>query len=43
MDLERDQYRILDESIGVIAIGAAMPDAEYSRGAAVLTLFPEPE
>ena len=40
-DLERDQYRILDEGIGVIAIGAAMPDAEYSRGAAVLTLFPE--
>ena len=41
LDLEqRDQYRILSESIGVIAIGAAMPDAEYSRGAAVLTLFP---
>lgn len=43
-DLESaEQYRILEESIGVIAIGAAMPDPAYSRGAAVLTLFPDAE
>lgn len=44
LDLESaEQYRILAEGIGVIAIGAAMPDATYSRGAAVLTLFPDAE
>lgn len=42
LDLESaEHYRILAEGIGVIAISGAMPDAEYSRAAAVLTLFPE--
>lgn len=41
-DLESEErYRILAEGIGVVAISGAMPDGAFSRGAAVITLFPE--
>ncbi len=40
LDLERGQYRILDEGLGVAAFSAGAGE-DYSRGVAVLTLFPE--
>ena len=40
LDLERDEYRILREGLGTVAFSSATGD-DYSRGAAVLTLFPE--
>ncbi len=40
LDLERGQYRILDEGLGVAAFSAGAGE-HYSRGVAVLTLFPE--
>ena len=40
IDLEPGEYRILEEGIGAVAFGVASDD-DYSRGVAVLTLFPE--
>ena len=40
LDLERGQYRILDEGLGVAAFSTDAGE-HYSRGVAVLTLFPE--
>ena len=40
LDLDPDEYRILQEGIGVMALGAASGD-DYDRGIATLTLFPE--
>ena len=40
LGLEPGEYRLLQEGIGVLAFGAANDD-DYSRGVAVLTLFPE--
>ena len=40
LDLERDEYRILREGLGVAAFSSTTGE-DYSRGAAALTLFPE--
>ena len=40
LDLERDEYRILREGLGVVAFSSTTGE-DYSRGTAVLTLFPE--
>ena len=40
LDLEPEEYRILREGIGVAAFSSATGE-DYTRGAAVLTLFPE--
>ncbi len=40
LDLEPEEYQILREGIGVAAFSSAIGE-DYTRGAAVLTLFPE--
>lgn len=40
LDLEPEEYRILREGIGVVAFSSATGE-DYTRGEAVLTLFPE--
>ena len=40
MGMDADEYRILAEGFGVIAMGA-VSDPDYYRGALALTLFPE--
>ena len=40
LDLEPEEYRILRDGIGVAAFSSATGE-DYTRGAAVLTLFPE--
>lgn len=40
LDLEQDQYDLLREGLGVVAVSSSVGE-EYSRGAAVLTLFPK--
>ena len=40
LNLDPGEYRLLRESIGVLAFGSAT-DEDYSRGVAALTLFPE--
>ena len=40
LDLERDEYRVLREGLGVVAFSSVVGE-DYSRGVAVLTLFPK--
>ena len=40
LDLEQDEYDLLREGLGMVAFSSSVAE-DYSRGAAVLTLFPE--
>ena len=40
LELEPDEYDLLREGLGVVVFGSSVAE-DYSRGAAVLTLFPE--
>ena len=40
LDLEPEEYRILQEGLGVVAFNSAVGE-DYNRGTVVLTLFPE--